>query len=75
MRALRHRDFRLLWAGQWARATGHWMQLVATPLLLLSLGAGAVELGIAYALQFGPLLVLAPSAARSPIASTSAVGS
>lgn len=60
LRALRHRDFRLLWAGQWARATGHWMQLVATPLLLLSLGAGAVELGIAYALQFGPLLVLAP---------------
>ena len=60
LRALHHRDFRLLWAGQWARATGHWMQLVATPLLLISLGAGALELGIAYALQFGPLLLLAP---------------
>lgn len=60
LRALRHRDFRLLWAGQWARATGHWMQVVATPLLLLSLGAGAMEVGIAYALQFGPLLFLAP---------------
>jgi predicted MFS family arabinose efflux permease len=36
------------------------MQLVATPLLLLSLGAGAFELGVAYALQFGPILLLAP---------------
>lgn len=60
MRALNHRNFRLLWAGQWARATGLWMQLVATPLLLLSIGGSALDLGVAYALQFGPILVLAP---------------
>ena len=60
LRALRHRNFRLLWAGQWARATGLWMQLVATPLLLLSIGGSAFDLGVAYALQFGPILFLAP---------------
>lgn len=60
VRALKHRNFRLLWAGQWARATGLWMQLVATPLLLLSIGGSAVDLGIVYALQFGPILLLAP---------------
>lgn len=60
MRALRHRNFRLLWAGQWARATGLWMQLVATPLLLLSIGGTGIDLGVAYALQFGPILFLAP---------------
>lgn len=60
LRALKHRNFRLLWAGQWARATGLWMQLVATPLLLLSIGGSAVDLGIVYALQFGPILLMAP---------------
>ena len=60
MRALRSRNFRLLWAGQWARATGLWMQLVATPLLAISLGGSPLDLGIVYALQFGPILLLAP---------------
>jgi len=60
LRSLKHRNFRLVWAGQWARATGLWMQLVATPLLVISLGGSAFELGVVYALQFGPILLFAP---------------
>lgn len=60
LRALRHRNFRLLWLGQLARGTGMWMQLVALPLLVVALGGGAWELGTLAALQFAPILVLAP---------------
>jgi len=60
VRALRHRNFRLLWAGQLARGIGSWMQNVAMPLLIVSLGGSAPELGILAAVQFGPVLVLAP---------------
>jgi predicted MFS family arabinose efflux permease len=60
LRSLRHRNFRLVWAGQWARATGLWMQLVATPLLVISIGGSAFDLGVVYALQFGPILLFAP---------------
>lgn len=62
IRSLRHRNFRLLWIGQWARATGHWMQLVATPLVVLSIGGSALDLGVVFALQFLPILLFAPVA-------------
>ena len=61
-RALQYRNYRLLWVGQWARSTGHWMQLVATPLVVLSIGGSALDLGIVFALQFVPILFIAPIA-------------
>jgi MFS family permease len=56
LRALRHRDFRLLWAGLFISATGTWMQIVAQALLVLHLtGGSALALGavsLAQALAF-----------------------
>ncbi len=55
-RALRHRDFRLLWFGLVASAIGTWMQIVAQALLVLELAHGsALALGavsVAQALAF-----------------------
>ena len=45
-RALRHRDFRLLWIGLVVSAIGTWMQIVAQALLVLRISGGsAVALG------------------------------
>lgn len=56
LRALRHRDFRLLWAGLFVSSVGTWMQIVAQALLVLSLTGGSpVALGavsLAQALAF-----------------------
>ena len=60
MRALRHRNYRLLWLGQLARGTGIWMQFVALPLLVVALGGTPFDLGLLAALQFTPILFLAP---------------
>lgn len=60
LRALRHRDFRLMWAGQFARGTAHWTQITSVPLLVLLKGGTALDLGITAALQFAPVLLLAP---------------
>jgi MFS family permease len=54
---LRHRDFRLLWAGQTVSGLGNHIRVVAIPFQLLALGAGALELGIAAALLSGTTLV------------------
>jgi predicted MFS family arabinose efflux permease len=40
-RALRHRDFRLLWAGLIVSAIGTWMQIVAQSLLVLKITHGS----------------------------------
>src|SRR5246127_3646312 len=40
-RALRHRDFRLLWMGLAVSAIGTWMQIVALSLLVLKLTHGS----------------------------------
>jgi hypothetical protein len=54
-RALRHRDFRLLWVGLAVSAIGTWMQIVAQSLLVLKITQGsALALGtvsLAQALQ------------------------
>ncbi len=56
LRALRHRDFRLLWMGLLASAIGTWMQIVAQALLVLQISHGsALALGavsLAQALAF-----------------------
>jgi MFS family permease len=55
-RALRHRDFRLLWVGLAVSAIGTWMQIVAQSLLVLKITQGsALALGtvsLAQALAF-----------------------
>ncbi|HLZ09656.1 MAG TPA: MFS transporter, partial [Chloroflexota bacterium] len=46
-RALRHRDFRLLWIGLVVSAVGTWMQIIAQSLLVLRITNGsAIALGV-----------------------------
>lgn len=58
--ALRYRDYRLMWVGQFARGTSQWVQMTTIPLLVLHFGGSALHLGLVTALQFGPILILAP---------------
>jgi MFS family permease len=43
---LRHRDFRLLWAGQSVSIFGNFIHGVALPFQILALGGGALEIGL-----------------------------
>ena len=62
LRALRHRDFRLFFAGQGVSQLGTWLQLIATSWLVYRLSGSTFLLGLAaFALQI-PFLVLAPIA-------------
>jgi MFS family permease len=58
LRAFRHRDFRLFWAGQLVSLVGTWMQSVAQAWLVLELTNSPLRLGLVGALQFTPMLVL-----------------
>ncbi len=58
--ALRYRNYRLFWFGQLVSVTGTFMQGTAQQWLVLTLSSSPLALGIVGALQFGPLLVLAP---------------
>lgn len=58
--ALRYRNYRLFWTGQLVSVTGTFMQSTAQQWLVLTLSGNPLDLGIVSALQFGPLLVLAP---------------
>ena len=55
-RALRHRDFRLLWIGLAVSAVGTWMQIVASSLLVLKITHGSAfalgSVSLAQALAF-----------------------
>lgn len=61
-RALRHRDFRLFWIGQWVSVTGTWIQTMALSWLLYRLSASPFLLGVLAMSRFGPTLVGAPFA-------------
>lgn len=62
LRSLRHRDFRLFFAGQGVSQIGTWLQLIATSWLVYRLSGSAFLLGLAaFAMQI-PFLVLAPLA-------------
>lgn len=62
LRALRHRDFRLFFAGQGISQIGTWLQLIATSWLIYRLTGSTFLLGLsAFAIQI-PFLVLAPVA-------------
>ncbi len=55
--ALRVRNFRLYFIGQLISTSGTWMQSVAQGWLLLQITGSSVDLGIAVALQYAPMLV------------------
>ncbi|HET6950525.1 MAG TPA: MFS transporter [Acidimicrobiales bacterium] len=58
--ALRHRNFRLFFAGQLVSQVGNWLTLVAQTLLVLKLTDSGIALGVLAAAQFGPILLLGP---------------
>src|ERR1700691_88999 len=61
LRALRHRDFRLLWVGLFVSAVGTWMQIVAQALLVLRLTRGsALALGAVSVAQAAAFFLFAP---------------
>lgn len=55
--ALRHRNFRLFWAGQMISLIGTWMQTTGQAWLVLQLTHSAWQLGLVGALQFLPVLL------------------
>lgn len=61
-RALRHRNFRLFWIGQWVSVTGTWMQTMAQSWLVYRLTDSPLALGLLSGARFGPSLVAAPVA-------------
>src|SRR2546421_4996399 len=59
LRALRHRDFRVFFAGQAVALVRSWMQQVAQAWLVLSLTNSPLRLGLVRSLNFLPLLLFA----------------
>jgi MFS family permease len=57
-RALRHRNYRLFFAGQLTSLVGTWMMAVAQSWLVLQLTGNPFDLGVVSAVQFLPVLVL-----------------
>jgi MFS family permease len=62
LRAFRHRDYRLYFAGQGISQTGTWLQMIATSWLIYHLTGSAFLLGLATFTLHIPLLVLGPFA-------------
>jgi len=62
LRAFRHRDYRLYFAGQGISQTGTWLQLIATSWLIYDLTGSAFMLGLSTFMLHIPLLVLGPFA-------------
>src|SRR6185295_1586587 len=62
LRAFRHRDFRLYFAGQGVSQTGTWLQMIATSWLIYHLSGSAFLLGLATFMLHIPILVLGPFA-------------
>jgi predicted MFS family arabinose efflux permease len=59
LRALRHRDFRVFFAGQAVALVGAWMQQMAQAWLVLSLTNSPLRLGLVGSLNFLPVLLFA----------------
>ncbi|HUN69767.1 MAG TPA: MFS transporter [Burkholderiales bacterium] len=62
LRAFRHRDFRLYFAGQGISQTGTWLQTIATSWLIYHLSGSTFLLGLGSFAQFIPMLVIGPFA-------------
>src|SRR5947209_17416920 len=59
-RALRTRNFRLFFTGQFISNSGNWLTMVALTLLVLHRTGSGTAVGLLAACQFGPMLVLSP---------------
>jgi MFS family permease len=57
LRSLRNRNFRLFFAGHAVSIIGTWMQRVAQDWLVLQLTGSAFAVGVAFSLQFVPMLL------------------
>jgi MFS family permease len=57
IRALRRRNFRLLWCGQLVSEMGTWMQSIGQAWLVLDLTHSPLQLGVVGALQLLPVLL------------------
>lgn len=57
-RALRYRDFRLLWFGQTGHSLSLWMDQVARAVLILQLTDSAIALSLVIATRLAPILLL-----------------
>ncbi len=55
---LRHRDFRIYWAGQAVSLTGTWMQTMAQGWVLTGMSASARDLGVSALIGSLPILLL-----------------
>ena len=55
-RALRHRNYRLLWFGQTGHSATLWMDQVARAVLILQLTDSAVMLSLVIATRLAPIL-------------------
>jgi len=62
LRAFRHRDYRLWYAGQGVSQTGTWLQMIATSWLVYHLSNSTFVLGVAAFALHIPLLLLGPFA-------------
>jgi MFS family permease len=62
LRAFRHRDYRLYFAGQGISQTGTWLQMIATSWLIYHLSGSAFMLGLSTFMLHIPMLVLGPFA-------------
>ncbi len=60
--ALRHHEFRLLWAGQASTAMAMWMDQVVRGWLMYELTNSPVQLGLVHGMQALPILLLSPIA-------------
>jgi MFS family permease len=58
--ALRHRNYRLFFAGQLVSTVGTWMQSIAQPWLVLKLTHSAFLVGLVLAVQYLPILIAGP---------------
>src|SRR5439155_16635872 len=55
-RALRNRNYRMLWLGQIGHSASVWMEQVARPLLTLALTGSALQVGLVVAIRMVPVL-------------------
>jgi len=60
--ALRHQEFRLLWAGQASTSMAMWMDQVVRGWLMYELTNSPVQLGLVHGMQALPILLLSPIA-------------
>jgi MFS family permease len=60
MRALRHRDFRIFFAGALVSGSGSWLQNLTVPFVLFELTGKSLWVGLAGFAQFIPAFILGP---------------